>query len=49
MYCAWQKWEVHKIFWLKNLEGIDHFRDVSVDERVILKLIVEKYCVKGVD
>jgi hypothetical protein len=28
---------IHTIFWLENLEGRDHFEDLSIDGRIILE------------
>jgi hypothetical protein len=35
--------ENRNTFWLKNLKGRDAVEDLSVDGRVMLKLILEKY------
>jgi hypothetical protein len=31
---------------LENLKGIDYLGDPDIDGRVILKLVLEKYCVE---
>jgi hypothetical protein len=34
---------MHKKFWSENLKAGDHAADVSVDGKIILKWILEKY------
>jgi hypothetical protein len=34
--------ETHVIFWLENLQGRDHFRDLSVDGRIIVERVLGK-------
>jgi hypothetical protein len=33
---------MHTEFWLRYLKGIDHSQNLSVDGRIILKLILKK-------
>jgi len=47
MILAWhiarmERWEIHTIFWLKNLKVRDHLEDLGVDGTKILELILEK-------
>jgi hypothetical protein len=37
------KEDVHAGFWLGNLREEDHFKDPSVDGRIILKLILQQF------
>jgi hypothetical protein len=39
---------MHTIFWLENLTGRDHMKDLGVDGKIILNWILEKWW-KGVD
>jgi hypothetical protein len=34
---------MHVVFSLEGLKGIDHLEDISVDEKIILEWILEKY------
>jgi hypothetical protein len=34
---------MHTRFWWKNLKGRDHLEEPGVDERIILKWILEKW------
>jgi hypothetical protein len=34
---------MHTIFWLGNLEKIDHLEDLGVDRKIILELILGKW------
>jgi hypothetical protein len=36
-----EKWEIHAEFQSENVEGSDNLGDVSVDGRIILKLILK--------
>jgi hypothetical protein len=36
--------EMHAMFWLENLKGRDHFKDLGVDGKVILEWILRKRC-----
>jgi len=42
MQHAWKRWEMHTEFWLEDLKGRDHLRDLSVDGRIILEWILGK-------
>jgi hypothetical protein len=33
---------MHKIFWLEKLKGGDHSEEISVDEKIVLELILGK-------
>jgi hypothetical protein len=33
-------------FWLENLKGIDHLKDLGVDGKIILECILGKQCGK---
>ena len=34
---------VHAGFWWGNLRGSDHFRDLGIDERIILKWLFKEF------
>jgi hypothetical protein len=34
---------MHTIFWVENLNGRDHLEDLSVDGRIILEWVLQKY------
>jgi hypothetical protein len=44
MQYALKKPEMHTKVWLENLKGIFALGDVGINERVILKFILSKFC-----
>jgi hypothetical protein len=42
MYHAWERREIHTIFWLENMKGRDRAEYLGVDERIILEWILGK-------
>jgi hypothetical protein len=36
-----ERWEMHTVFWFKNLKGRDHSEDLGTDKRIILEWILE--------
>jgi hypothetical protein len=43
MWRVWETGEVHTRLWLGNLRERDHFRDLGIDGRTILKWILKKW------
>jgi hypothetical protein len=39
---AWGRKEIHRVVWWRNLRGRDHFEDLGIDGRIILKYILKK-------
>jgi hypothetical protein len=37
MYYSWERWEINMKFHSENMKGIDHFEDLGVDGKLILK------------
>jgi hypothetical protein len=42
MQYAWEVWEMRTKFWSENLNVRDHFEYVDIDDRMLLKWILEK-------
>jgi hypothetical protein len=40
---VWERGKVHPVFWWGNLIEGDHLEDLGVDERIILKCMVNEY------
>jgi len=43
MWQVWERGEVHKGFWLRDLRERDHLEDEGVDGNIILKWIFKKW------
>jgi hypothetical protein len=41
-HVAWERREMHAIFWLENVKGRDHLEDLGIDRKIILEWILEK-------
>jgi hypothetical protein len=37
---AWERCEIHQVFWFESLKGRDHLEDLCVYEKKILKWIL---------
>jgi len=44
-----KKRNAFRVFWWGNMNKRDHFRDVCVDGRIIVKWILNKYCCCGLN
>jgi hypothetical protein len=49
MWHAWERFEMHTIFWLENLKGRDHLEGLSVDRKIILEWMLGKWGGEDVD
>ena len=45
----WERVEVYTVFWWRNLRERDHLEDPGVDGRIILRWILRKWDVGGLD
>lgn len=39
---AWKRREIHRGFWFESVKERDHFKDVGIDGRIILKLSLNR-------
>jgi hypothetical protein len=49
MLLAWERREMHTVFWLENLRETDHLEDLGVDGNIILEWLLGKMGWEGVD
>jgi hypothetical protein len=33
-YYAWEKWEMHIVFWSENLKGRDHLEELGIQDNI---------------
>jgi len=49
MYQVWRRGETYTVLWWGNRRERDHLEDLDVDEKIILKWILRKWIVGGMD
>jgi hypothetical protein len=42
MWQEWERYEIHAIFWLENLNGRGHLENIGVNVKIILERILGK-------